>query len=321
MNISKQFWGGFIIGAVIIVLFILMKLNFFIKDDKTYAADDVFIDYKASLNNKISELKEQDKTIAKFINNYQDAIRIVDSLKFPLVNFQVSIKTNEDSIGFLIKNFGGITATLNEAKRLVIPGQENKETAFSDILYNSYDQFDYYFSIYQNLYSSEKYYTSSKDFFEKLNDQNQFNNDKSQLLISLRSVLNELQTIKGNTKTGSDTLQAKLNSAITVEHNVTENVRDKMLIAYVIPVFAIILTAIIFVPVFLKGSEKVLTKLLDDKILLQVFTIFILVITILLLGIGNKLSNETLGTLLGGISVYVLQKSLEKTNGQNSPPN
>jgi hypothetical protein len=128
--------------------------------------------------------------------------------------------------------------------------------------------------------------------------------------------INGLNAIIANYKTSSDSLISKIHQVKDTQKKATENSRDKLLITTVIPIFAFILAIIIFVPYFLRNQQEMFNKILDDKILIQVFTVFILVISILLLGIGGKLGGETLGTLLGGISVYVLQKSLE-----NRPPN
>jgi len=45
-------------------------------------------------------------------------------------------------------------------------------------------------------------------------------------------------------------------------------------------------------------------------LLIQIFTIFLLTSTILVLGFAGKISQDSLGTLLGGISGYVLGRNI-----------
>lgn len=101
---------------------------------------------------------------------------------------------------------------------------------------------------------------------------------------------------------------------------------DKMLITYALPIFGGIVILLLLIPAVYKmikvGNDTIETdsivKLIFEKgVLLQMFTVFILTVTILILGIGQKISSEVMGTLLGGISVYVLQNSF-KNGGSGS---
>lgn len=99
---------------------------------------------------------------------------------------------------------------------------------------------------------------------------------------------------------------------------VEKSSKDRLLMVVVLPVFAIIIVLLFVIPYLYRSNDNVLKLFFEDKIILQVFTVFILVITILLLGIGDKIKAETLGTLLGGISVYVLQNALTGNTGKKS---
>lgn len=95
--------------------------------------------------------------------------------------------------------------------------------------------------------------------------------------------------------------------------------KDRLLMVVVLPIFALIIILLFVIPYLYKDNDNIIGKLFEEKVILQVFTVFILVITILLLGIGDKINGETLGTLLGGISVYVLQNALGG-NGNGGKP-
>lgn len=85
---------------------------------------------------------------------------------------------------------------------------------------------------------------------------------------------------------------------------------DRMLIVIALPTFGIIILLLMCVPRLYNQQEHALKAIFEKGLLIQLITVFLLTVTILILGIGGKLSPEVLGTLLGGISVYVLQKTI-----------
>ncbi|MCK6639439.1 MAG: hypothetical protein L6Q81_05085 [Bacteroidia bacterium] len=106
--------------------------------------------------------------------------------------------------------------------------------------------------------------------------------------------------------------------------------KDSALLQVALPIFGLIIISLLLVPLLFSSREKtvegkvqedsVIRNIFANKLILEIFTVFILTITILILGIGDKLSPEVLGTLLGGISIYVLQKSLGQSNTQHNAP-
>jgi hypothetical protein len=80
---------------------------------------------------------------------------------------------------------------------------------------------------------------------------------------------------------------------------------DLRLITWSVPTFAITFLLLLIIP-RLYSSTEVHKLAFDSPILLELITVFLLAGTVLLLGLGNKLEGEVLGTLLGGISGYVL---------------
>ncbi|WP_139826242.1 hypothetical protein [Derxia lacustris] len=83
---------------------------------------------------------------------------------------------------------------------------------------------------------------------------------------------------------------------------------DKKIIQWGLPVLGLLLIGILVIPVLYKDKE-LQAAIFASGIVLDVFTVFLLTVTILLLGLGHRLSENVLGTLLGGISGYVLGRS------------
>jgi len=83
---------------------------------------------------------------------------------------------------------------------------------------------------------------------------------------------------------------------------------DKKIIQWGLPAFGLLLLGILAIPKLYKDKELQAT-IFSSGIVLDMFTVFLLTITILLLGLGHRLSENVLGTLLGGISGYVLGRS------------
>ncbi len=88
---------------------------------------------------------------------------------------------------------------------------------------------------------------------------------------------------------------------------------DTRIIQVGLPVFGLILLGILIIPKVYKDTELQKT-IFSSGIVLDMFTVFLLTITILLLGLGHRLSENVLGTLLGGISGYVLGRSMNRQN-------
>lgn len=75
-----------------------------------------------------------------------------------------------------------------------------------------------------------------------------------------------------------------------------------------LPAFGLVLLAIFAIPKLYRDKE-LQAEIFSSGIVLDMFTVFLLTITILLLGLGRKLTENVLGTLLGGIAGYVLGRS------------
>lgn len=110
--------------------------------------------------------------------------------------------------------------------------------------------------------------------------------------------------------------KSKFESKIKKENSISET-----LFKWGFPAFIIFIITLFVTPALLvarKNDEKIYDKIKVLKLvygqnsLVEIATVFLLTSTILLLGLADKISGEILGTLLGGISGYVLGKNIKR---------
>ena len=85
-------------------------------------------------------------------------------------------------------------------------------------------------------------------------------------------------------------------------------------------VFAAIMTAVMFSIIRLSkpsSDNEVIDKSITYPIFLELVTVFVLTVTILILGLANKMDDQALAALIGGISGYVLGR-MNKTGNNNA---
>lgn len=136
---------------------------------------------------------------------------------------------------------------------------------------------------------------------------------RQQMAVLLKAKSDELDGIKSRVNADREELTASILGLNTSMEDIEKSSKDRMLMYVVIPLFGLIVVLLMVLPYIYRDNTVILERLFEQKVILQIFTVFILVMTILLLGIGNKINAETLGTLLGGVSVYILQKSMDGT--------
>ncbi|MBP7865113.1 MAG: hypothetical protein KA419_04120 [Acidobacteria bacterium] len=83
---------------------------------------------------------------------------------------------------------------------------------------------------------------------------------------------------------------------------------DSTIINWVFPILAVTLLTMYLVPLFINKDLKQI--IFSSGLLLELITVFLLTIAITMLGMSGKLDKEVLGTLLGGISGFVLSRSV-----------
>lgn len=99
----------------------------------------------------------------------------------------------------------------------------------------------------------------------------------------------------------------EIENILDTNDNLSEKITEST-----IPIVGILLLALLLAPRLYK--EHIQAEILSSKLTLELITVYILVTTILILGLANRIENEVLGTLLGGISGYVLGRSLSGKN-------
>lgn len=313
---SYQYVATGIFVALFIVMVIYALPKIFLKNEQP-EADEIFNEYLSSKTQQQENIKLQQSQISSFIQNLQSVKSIIDNMQPPID----STVAKADSLIVLNK----LSDYIYETRRLIFNmlsdssanQTSNLSRAISAIQNSFQNEFGSY--IYMTPYNSN----TSNSFiflpiFNNYYNKSIFRTHQSNLSTAIAQRIMSLNNVSIDFNASIAKLDTLIRHTKIAQKDATENSRDKLLITMVIPIFAGMLAIIIFIPFFLRKNANLFNKILDDKILMQVFTIFILVISILLLGIGNKLTGETLGTLLGGISVYVLQKSLDN-NGNNKP--
>jgi hypothetical protein len=114
--------------------------------------------------------------------------------------------------------------------------------------------------------------------------------------------------------------EAQKNSYTEELKNLKDNSIHKITLYVALPLFAFILIAVFLIPSQYL-NDKVQTLFIEHNIIKDVLTIFLLTSTIILLGLSGVIKGEIIGTLLGGISVYVLQRGLESKQSDDATKN
>lgn len=92
---------------------------------------------------------------------------------------------------------------------------------------------------------------------------------------------------------------------------------DTRLVNVALPVFGVAMLALLFAPRVYR-SELLQQSIFASGILLELTTVFLLTVSVLILGLGDRIQGEVIGTLLGGISGYVLGRSVRRQENDNS---
>jgi hypothetical protein len=130
------------------------------------------------------------------------------------------------------------------------------------------------------------------------------NEYKTQIQQSAETIQREVEKREEAIRTEKKNIEERdrdITNAIA-ETGLTDRLADSF--GYLLAVFVFVFVTVMFGPK-IYGND-VASRLLSAEFLLQISTVFILVATILVLGIGGLLKEEHLPTLLAGISGYVL---------------
>jgi hypothetical protein len=149
---------------------------------------------------------------------------------------------------------------------------------------------------------------------------------------NIGSVREKVRAILNQAKTAADARVNELNGQIEAKKKQSIDILtkiegkqagqrgiDQLLIYVALPIFGVLVIALMVIPLMYR-NPALQHLIFESGILLELITVFLLTTTILLLGIGGKIEKEVLGTLLGGISGYVLGRSLRLNRPPQTPP-
>jgi hypothetical protein len=109
-----------------------------------------------------------------------------------------------------------------------------------------------------------------------------------------------------------------------------KNESNESIFRWGFPVFILFILSLYLVPLFLFKGRKphenanqdsdllIYSSIYGTGLVTEIITVFLLTSTILLLGLTDKIKGEILGTLIGGISGYVLGRAFKNTNGNGN---
>lgn len=138
-----------------------------------------------------------------------------------------------------------------------------------------------------------------------------FDQKRGVLRAYVKVKLEELLRKEAARKAESDSLQQELRLLYSVleKKKKAQSQIDEALVTYGIPAIAITMIILMLTPMFY-DKDRSQEYILNSGLLIQIFTIFLLTSTILVLGFAGKIESNSLGTLLGGISGYVLGRNI-----------
>ncbi len=265
---------------------------------------DTFVKFKKNI---------LDTLIKKFSKNNENGIGVSNdehSFNIRIQEYFYQIKRNVDQeVGSVLTRVGFQCSNIFE-KRSEEKIADQSNSYLRRICQTYYDVFRFSDPPYQSYMYDTNYV---KEMFELFNNNSiidRIQNFKNLLMASKF----ELSKLENSSRYLMGTEQEKIEGLEEELNKLSESGISRLLILFAVPLFGVFLIILMIIPKFYDNKET--RKMIFEKgILLQLVTVFLLTSIILLLGIGNKLSSEVLGTLLGGISVYVLQQS-SKAMGQ-----
>jgi hypothetical protein len=133
------------------------------------------------------------------------------------------------------------------------------------------------------------------------NFKSNFNNFKEtvkQTIYDIPNKINECEIIK----TQNETLISKISDVKQSKKSI-----DQLAIIMGLPAFCITILLLNLIPTYFKKTETEEDG--NNQNSLDVSTVLLLTMTILILGLSKMITGEVLGTLLGGISAYVLNRN------------
>ncbi len=295
---------------------------------------------------KIKALKDDNDNLKGEQTDYKDLIFLLDttakilqrdSCKSPKMNKPSSVKEaisclDQVSIVY-VKPLEKRLSSVGLLNKAPMGSDNDQKLKMRDKLLNEISRayWDMYNEVYDLRYNRNENYASDSLQYLKLIqnyvEEESYRGYNGRIAMQLKIRSNELKNRLSNANgiiKQNEEYRESLNEEIK---KMKQRYIDKMLITYALPIFGVIVIFLMLIPAVYKlikidtgtgddaHTNNLMSMIFEKGILLQIFTVFILTVSILILGIGGKISSEVLGTLLGGISVYVLQNTF-KNNGQ-----
>lgn len=171
--------------------------------------------------------------------------------------------------------------------------------------------------------------TSAADMADKNDIANALSIDKlKELHGSIQGIINDAQakTTEEIEQLDTDirhlmTLRSKLQGKLDTKSDATQTIFQ-----WGFPAFIVFILGLYLFPLIIHKNKrhpekdaaseetKMYSSIYGTGLVTEIITVFLLTSTILLLGLTDKLNSEILGTLIGGISGYVLGRSSFKSN-------
>ena len=197
----------------------------------------------------------------------------------------------------------GIDKWTNELRSIVEP-MEREVDNFSSFEIRTVlnDPLTTSIQLYRELFESYVSYWSEEVF-----DLNSIKNLKA---VADQSYTDCISDLKKNQEDLSTEISSKKNYLTQLYENKSENTGlHSLAIMLGLPAFCVTILLLFLIPYYLERNKTDPGQ--SKQFLLDVATVLLLTLTILILGLAKMITGEVLGTLLGGISGYVLNRSMK----------
>lgn len=330
INLTK---GNIFSISICLILVFMVFMYFYVNNQNKYSETNFTQEYLTNRINAYNIEKDSSESRKKILQSYVETLKKIDeclkTVKYDSIevnkvieNSKVeiklplsidSIKTEQiysieenlnNSLYSQIKtciSSNGITITNNYGNSFFNTDDYDLNQRINDIYYNS-------------IRPINLNYISDWNAVKSYCDNNKFIQDLKNITNQLGNLGKEFQN-----KINSDSLKnLAINKNVEDVQKELNELRDqsviKVIILFVLPLFAVILILLYIFPLFF-ADDKIRGSLYENGILIQIITIFLLVGTVMLLGLAKIIPGDVVGTLLGSISVYVLQKTnTDKSN-------
>lgn len=148
-----------------------------------------------------------------------------------------------------------------------------------------------------------------------------FTQDKAGILGALTSLLQQATQSENKAEEQETSLQ-KEDDDIVAKQSKTKTEINQLAIELGLPLFCATVLLMLALPIVVQAVTKAPTSDIHDiftsGILVEIITVLLLTMSILILGLSGKIEGPVLGTLLGGISGYVLNRFRGKGQDANN---